>query len=313
MRQHLSRTAIQESFDNLPSGICFFQKNGLPVLCNRRMHALVYALTGRDLQMLSDLTSALEDKGDTVQLPDGSVWQFRSSTIQAEDTFTQFLASDVTELVQRKKDLEISTAEHARMVEGMKEITVNVSAITREEEILAMKMHIHSRVGWFLQRLRRYREEPDPLEHKAEIVTMLTQVANALHGEIGKGDTVDPVAEMCRVAASLGVTIQLTGQALPASRAGNLVLDAIRECVTNTLRHARGNRVFVTICRQQNILSAVITNNGKPPQKKIQEGGGFGSLRRQIERAGGSMTIESCPQFRLRVTLPLEKEGENYG
>jgi len=39
------------------------------------------------------------------------------------------------------------------------------------------------------------------------------------------------------------------------------------------------------------------------------EGGGLSTLRRRVERAGGTMTVQSFPQFKLTVTIPKEKEG----
>ncbi len=38
------------------------------------------------------------------------------------------------------------------------------------------------------------------------------------------------------------------------------------------------------------------------------EGGGLSTLRRCIEREGGTMTVDSVPQFRLTVSLPKSKE-----
>ena len=39
----------KEAFDNLPSGVCFFNNHGIVTLCNRQMHRLVFSLSGRDL------------------------------------------------------------------------------------------------------------------------------------------------------------------------------------------------------------------------------------------------------------------------
>ena len=39
------------------------------------------------------------------------------------------------------------------------------------------------------------------------------------------------------------------------------------------------------------------------------EGGGLSTLRRRVERAGGIMTVQSFPEFKLTVTVPKEKEG----
>ena len=54
------RGAVKEAFDNLPSGVCFFDQNGMVTLCNHQMHRLVFALTGRDLQSLFELRAFLE-------------------------------------------------------------------------------------------------------------------------------------------------------------------------------------------------------------------------------------------------------------
>ena len=51
-----------------------------------------------------------------------------------------------------------------------------------------------------------------------------------------------------------------------------------------------------------------ITNNGAPPKAEIKEGGGLSSLRRRIEKAGGTVTVHSLPVFVLEVTLP-DKES----
>lgn len=85
------RRAIKESVDNLPSGICFADSNGVIVLCNRQMHRLCYVLMGRDLQYLDELRAALKAPADGVtpvdadssslQFPDGAVWAFRESKI----------------------------------------------------------------------------------------------------------------------------------------------------------------------------------------------------------------------------------------
>ena len=36
-RKIISNASIKESFDNLPTGVCFFNEEGLPVLCNHAM------------------------------------------------------------------------------------------------------------------------------------------------------------------------------------------------------------------------------------------------------------------------------------
>ena len=49
MKHRIGRNSIKESFDNLPSGVCFADKHGVIILCNRQMHRLCYLLLGTDL------------------------------------------------------------------------------------------------------------------------------------------------------------------------------------------------------------------------------------------------------------------------
>ena len=55
----LRENAIQESLDNLPSGIGVFDRNGMPKLMNRKMYQLCRNLAGRDIQNITELRKAL--------------------------------------------------------------------------------------------------------------------------------------------------------------------------------------------------------------------------------------------------------------
>ena len=106
MSRFLNRS-VKEAFDNLPSGICFFNKNGIVTLCNYRMRRVFFELTGRDLQSLTELQEALNKNAgenrrdnDVFLLDDGSAWRFTKEQITTRDknAYTQITASDVTEL-----------------------------------------------------------------------------------------------------------------------------------------------------------------------------------------------------------------------
>ena len=49
------------------------------------------------------------------------------------------------------------------------------------------------------------------------------------------------------------------------------------------------------------------SNDGDRPDGEVTEGGGLGSLRKKVEREGGSMTVNSEPVFQLAITLPKER------
>ncbi len=55
MRKRLTKSSVKEAIEYLPSGVCYFTEEGLPVLCNQVMQNFVYALTGHNMQIESDL------------------------------------------------------------------------------------------------------------------------------------------------------------------------------------------------------------------------------------------------------------------
>ncbi len=173
----------------LPSGIAFFDEKGLVVLCNRKMHSLCFALMGKYLQLESDLKNVLENltensgvKKDLYNyvFPDGTVWRFSTRTVKTEKTYTKYVATDIPELYSKKQALEGSTAEHEQMVENMRRINDNVVAITHEEELLFLKMHLHSMVGESLQLLSKYRGIKNFKNDKEQIFTQFENVVRSL-------------------------------------------------------------------------------------------------------------------------------------
>ena len=112
-RKTLSRTSIKEAFDNLPTGVCFFNEMGLPVLCNLAMNRFSFAVCGKDVQFITDLEGCLSDdfvpatgvkKEDKVFVfPNDSAWHLekRNFTHENGENYTQFIVTDVTQLHEK--------------------------------------------------------------------------------------------------------------------------------------------------------------------------------------------------------------------
>ena len=104
------------------------------------------------------------------------------------------------------------------------------------------------------------------------------------------------------------VTLALDGVLPESGEARELIVSAAKECVTNCIRHAEGDRVELTIRTGEDGCTATFTNNGRNPSGPIREGGGLSSLRRRVERAGGEMRLSHSSRFALILNLP--KEGK---
>ena len=67
---------------------------------------------------------------------------------QPEIDFFQFLASEVSELYRNKVLLKEENQKLQEMSVAMKELSKNVVTLTREEEMLSMKMRVHDNLGY---------------------------------------------------------------------------------------------------------------------------------------------------------------------
>ena len=113
--------------------------------------------------------------------------------------------------------------------------------------------------------------------------------------------------EVKRTAQQLGVAVKIDGYLPRDTVAEELTVAAAKECVTNCIKHADGNEVYIRIAQRGERYDVTITNNGKIPTEPIKEGSGLSTLRRSIESSGGEMHISHNPRFALLITIPAKE------
>ena len=157
--------SVKEAFDHLPSGVCFFDKNGTVTLCNYQMYRVFFALTGTDLQSLPELQELLACGSDIFLLDDGRAWRFAQEQITTQDgtAYTQVTASDVTELYRRQKELEEDNHKLKEDAERIRRLSANIISLIREEEILSMKMRVHDDIGRSVIATRQFLQQGKPM------------------------------------------------------------------------------------------------------------------------------------------------------
>ena len=319
-RKNISHRSIKEAFDNLPTGVCYFNEDGLPVLCNRAMHRFSFAICGKDVQYITDLESCLLDgftpsKGvcknkNVFILSDKSAWKMekRSITDENGDDYTQYAVIDVTD-IQRSHEELVKENEQLRKVRAeLKKLSDNVVTVTREEEILNTKMRVHDEMGRCLIEAQKYLQE-DREDSIPDSVALLWKRAVSMvkyNNDITNEDMLSQIRKACE---SMELTFIQSGNLPKQEKVAYIFTCAIRECVTNAVRYAKANNLYATFAENENEFTVTVTNDGIKPEKEIVEGGGLSTLRRRVERIGGFMRIDSKPQFVLTVTVPKEKEG----
>lgn len=306
---------VKEAFDNLPSGICFFNKNGIVTLCNHQMYRVFFALTGKDLQSLPELQEVINSHvdeshrdHDVFLLDDGSAWRFAQEQITAQDgnTYTQVTASDVTELYLRQKELEEDNKKLKEDAERIRRLSSNIISLIRDEEILNMKMRVHDDIGRSVIATRQFLQQDKPLEELD--LTVWKNAVRLLRRENEFLEEQDAVTELMNAAYGIGIKVFIDGEFPENTVAKEILLSVIRECMTNAVRHAGAKELYVHLVCDENMASVSVTNNGALPDGKIVEGGGLTSLRILIEKGGGTMKVKTTPRFELTVSIPVRLE-----
>lgn len=318
---------IKEAFDNLPCGICYFNSKGIPVLCNKTMSRIYEAVSGRGLQHISDLESLYKEFHDKenvysvqytrdiciVDLEDSS-WKIVRRQVEdgRNETFHEFAAYDITELERRTQELREVNEKLANSADEIRQLSENIMWATREEEILSLKMKVHDRMGRSLLIARKTLEKDEDIEQADSAIREWERSIRLLSRASDDEDDMDKdedLAELMKACEGL-IDIRMTGEMPKDKEKSYLIICAMRQCITNAIRYANAKELYVQLYETEDDVCVNITNDGKPPEEEVQEGGGLSSIRSSVIKAGGTMEIMSEPRFMLSLRIPV---GEEYG
>lgn len=305
-KNHPSTYSVKNAVDLLPTGICVAEEDGQILLSNLKMNACNQALTGStytDANTLWQTVQACAEEKDgtlLLHLKDGTVLQMERELLeQCGRRFVQITAEDVTEEYRMTAELAEKNTRLQRIRERLQEYQQHQNALVLREELLAARTTVHKQLGGALLTGQYHLQHPDSTD-SGTLILLLRQINTYLLSEAEEPETRDdPYTAALQTAAGFGVTVSVTG-ALPATGTLRTLLgQAVAECAANTVKHAGGDRLELTVQAD----SFTITNNGKPPAEEICPAGGLLSLKLTTEQAGGSLELQSRPRFRLTVHL----------
>lgn len=273
------------------------------------------------------------DAGTLVGLADGTVWDIRYRDIPVKrgrkaEMVHELLAYDITKRYEKSVELE-KRNEHLNAVnEGLREYSSNLDSIIRQKEMLNAKIRLHDDVGRSLLALKAYLAYDDSesgaagdyginndtdynkngttnLRHdRRHLEEFWKSTIAVLNNEAEREPDVDRMGVIKKAAEAVNVRLVINGELRADDRSSGveeLLAAAIHECLTNTVKHADGDRLNVDIEYSEEELVIRLTNNGRPPEGEISETGGLMNLRKMVEMKGGEMIIESEPGFVLTI------------
>ena len=317
----ISKMSIKEAFDDLPCGICFYEASGVTRLVNSKRNDFSIRITGEYLLNEKKFISILTDenikrnslskkkKKEYIISLDDHVYSFRRREHQLSDkSLYEIIATDITRKHQLSRELNKKNKELSSFNKRMRQYGETIEELTIEKETLSAKRNIHDKLGKLLI-LSRQSLDKDRTEEEKEVLLSTWKNTLIAFESMKENESNDTYDELFKAAKDIGISVIFSGRR-PESRKGKkIAAKAIIECMTNTIKHAKGNEVYVSFKERNRFIEIQITNNGEQPKEEIKEGGGLSSLRLLIEREGGSMKIISFPRFEMNITI---EKGEEY-
>lgn len=306
--------AVKESLDALPDGVCFFSPDGQPLLANTQMNKISSELFGTPILNANHFRKYVwgnrcEKSSEDPDHPlpvvlytdDGKVWDMHWHVLEGtHQRISELLAFDVTRQHMLQKKLKQRNARLKRVNMRLKRFRGEMVEITLKKELLDAEIRVHDDVGRSLLAFRSYMAQTPEKRDREQLLGLWRHTF--LRSETGDF-LLTSWDELKKTADSLQISMELTGQLPEEEKWKKILLAAAHETLTNTARHAEGDRLYIYITETKNVLTAEYTNSGKKPEHEIRETGGLANLRRMVEAAGGSMTVESSPRFLLRITF----------
>ena len=244
---------------------------------------------------------------------DSSVWRFElrfldSNTVQVE-------AAEITELYRLSEELYENTIRLQEIQKRQKALLDSIVEINLNKEILAAKMHIHDELGHCLLATTKAIAE----DRLAENADTLRKSWNSTIQDFSNISTVWTVpdsslqSELMQVAELIGCKVTFLGEQPKSRKALQLLYAAVREALTNAVRHADATELTVKIKQDKQRYHIEISDNGGVSVSSITEGNGLSALRQRLEQEGASLKVLCDNSVSLLVDIPFDFDEVQKG
>lgn len=338
LKKKPSAKMIKKAIDSYPGGICFSALDGRVVLVNEKMNRLVLELTGHTIlnakaaweEFTNFASNGKAEKLTQSWLPkdpgnesihqqlffrfsDSSVWRFELRFLDSDTV--QIEAAEITELYRLSEELYENTIRLQEMQKRQKTLLDSIVEVNLNKEILAAKMHIHDELGHCLLATTKAITE-DSLAENADV---LRESWNSTIHDFSNISTVWTVpnsslqSELMQVAELIGCKVVFLGEQPKSRKALQLLYAAVREALTNAVRHADATELIVKIEQDEKSYHIEISDNGGVTVSKITEGNGLSALRQRLEQEGASLKVLCENSVSLIVDIPFDFDETQKG
>ena len=322
-KRYITPNAIKLGLDELPDGLLYYSEDGIIRFINPAMSNIAQIITGRVVLNGKDLYDQLCDgdlkpgsrrissgEAPVIELESGRIFSFeKKDKLLKDKPICELVCFDVTDEYALSEKLKENHKRLKEQKDRLLTLGESITELTIEKEILDAKVRIHDDLGKGLTASRYYIEQKKGTPE--ELLKLWNTNLRLLENE-EKPKKRDDYETVLKASGDVGVSIELKGSLPREEDNKKIIAAAIRECVTNTFRHAKGDTVYIETTSDDTEYRVAFRNNGMPPESRISETGGLGNLRNLVERSGGSMEIFYDPVFELVIGL-FKRGNEDVG
>ncbi|MDO5734546.1 MAG: hypothetical protein Q4P08_05405 [Eubacteriales bacterium] len=315
----ITRVAMKEAFDSFPQPLAIGLQDGRIDLMNSAMRKLILELelAPKDIKGLEELLLAKADLHEgpprVYALSHGDcVYHVQGESFAAPHRkYRILILNDISDEADLINELKLKNSELIHSNEQMEAILAQTEDIIMEREKTRLRNRIHDVMGQRLSILHLYIQQME--EGKAPPLTEITELLDSMLEDLSKSANTEVTAtvDQIRDAAQLvGVQFSFIGKLPTDPKRERLILNIMREAVTNAIRHAQAKNIKASLVEKTDECILSISNDGRPPLLPISEGDGLKGMRFQLEQIGGSLELPHKLPFELRAVIPkLEAES----
>ena len=205
-------------------------------------------------------------------------------------------------LKQEEIEALAAVAERERIARDLHDVLGHTLSVIALKSELAGRLLESELSSSNLEAVRRARTEVGDVEQAARVA--LAEVREAIGGYRARGLGAEIEAAR-QTLATAGVILHTNGDVQPTSMTAaeeTVLALALREAVTNIVRHARATECHLSLLRSEGHYRLSVQDNGHHADSR--EGNGLRGMRERIEALGGQLSLQRENGTHLLIELP---------
>ena len=306
-RRHITPNSIIEAFNTSKDGFLYCESDGACILINETMVNIVSDINKEYILNGYDFLDKV--KGQTITLENGLTYKFIDKEIRISGRnesrpVTELIALDVTELVNKNRELEEDNNKLKTLNAELIEYNKNMLEAIHHEEILKAKINIHNEMNELILE-SSYLLTNDDKEKKEKILNKWENNALLLFKEAEHHNDDDFIHDLGVLADAIGVKMKCDNYSIISQndKLVGLFTHACKEALTNVAKHTNSKEMIVELKKENDVIVMSFINKNNKNTKTIKKGGGLVNLEKHVEQLQGKMVIINKEQFILRIEV----------